>query len=98
MDLLQYIFDLFSAVSFEKSSLCCNNTARIAPLLVACEQLLRYRALPLTSYMVRNVNVNVNIDLCFTLSCELVERLPNIKRWKFSTAHMPGPLKGWSLK
>ena len=25
--------------------------------------------------MVRNVNVNVNLDLCFTLSCELVRRL-----------------------
>ena len=25
--------------------------------------------------MVRNVNVNVNLDLCFTFSCELVRRL-----------------------
>ena len=40
--------------------------------------------------MVRNVNVNVKVDSCFTLSCELVGRLPNLKRWKFSTAHMPG--------
>ena len=42
--------------------------------------------------MVRNVNVivNINVDLCFTISCELVRRLPNIKRWKLSTAHMPG--------
>ena len=39
--------------------------------------------------MVRNVNVNVKADSCFTLSCELVRRLPNLKRWKLSTAHMP---------
>ena len=25
--------------------------------------------------MVRNVNVNVNLDFCFTISCELVRRL-----------------------
>ena len=25
--------------------------------------------------MARNVNVNVNLDLCFTLSCELFRRL-----------------------
>ena len=42
------------------------------------------------SYMVLNINVNVKVDSCFTLSCELVGRLPNLKRWKFSTAHMPG--------
>ena len=42
------------------------------------------------SYIVRNVNVNVKFDSCFTLSCELVWRLPNLKRWKLSTAHMPG--------
>ena len=43
-------------------------------------------------YMVRNVNVNVNVkvDSCFTLSCEIFGRLPNLKRWKLSTAHMPG--------
>ena len=40
------------------------------------------------SQMVRNVNVKV--DSCFTLSCELVGRLPNLKRWKLSTADMPG--------
>ena len=99
-------FNLFFTVSFEKiSSLCCNNVAMIASFSVAGEHLLRYRAVPLTSYMVRNVNVNVNNDLCFTLSCELVgwptilgfpvnlsgdRLLPNIKRWNFSTAHMPG--------
>ena len=33
-----------------------------------------------------HVNVNVNVDSCFTLSCELVGRLPNLKRWKLSTA------------
>ena len=53
--------------------------------------------------MVRNVNVNV--DLCFRLSCELVERLtifgfpvnlsgdqlfPNLKRWKSFTAQVLG--------
>ena len=43
--------------------------------------------------MVRNVNVNVKVDSCFTLSCELFGRLPNIKRWKLSTAHMPGRLR-----
>ena len=50
--------------------------------------------------MVRNVNVNVNVDFCFTLSCELVGRLPNLKRWKFSTAHIPGCWRGgrWSEK
>ena len=37
-----------------------------------------------------NVNVNVKADSCFTLSCELVGRLPNLKRWKLSTAHMQG--------
>ena len=36
------------------------------------------------------VNVNVNVDLCFTLSCELVGRLQNLKRSKLYTAHMPG--------
>ena len=41
-------------------------------------------------YMVFNVNVNVKFDSCFTLSCELVGTLPNLKRWKLSTAHMPG--------
>ena len=53
--------------------------------------------------MVRNVNVN--IDLCFCLSCELVGWLtilgfpvnlsgdwlfPNLKRWKSSTAQVVG--------
>ena len=41
-------------------------------------------------YIVRNVNVNVKVDSCFSLSCELVGRLPNLKRWKLSTAHMTG--------
>ena len=41
-------------------------------------------------YMVCNVNVNVKVDSCFTLSCELFGRLPNLKRPKLSTAHMPG--------
>ena len=36
-------------------------------LSVAGEQLSRYRAVPLTSYMVRNVNENVNVDLCSTI-------------------------------
>ena len=40
------------------------------------------------SQMVRNVNVKLNS--CFTLSCELVGRLPILKRWKLSTPHMPG--------
>ena len=94
-DLLQSIFDLFLSVSFKKlSSWFCNNEAMIASLLVAGQQLSIYWDVPLISYMVRNVNVNVNVDLCFTLSCELVGRLPNLKRWKLSTAHMPGPLKG----
>ena len=31
-----------------------------------------------------------NVDLCFTLSYELVERLPNINPWKFFTAHILG--------
>ena len=63
--------------------------------------------------MVRNVNVNLNIDFSFTLSCELVGRLtilgfpvnllgdwllPNIKHWGLSTAHMLGALKGWQVK
>ena len=42
------------------------------------------------SYMVHNVNVNVKFDSCFNLSCELVGRLPNLKRCKLSTLHMPG--------
>ena len=75
-DLLRSIFNLFSTVSFKKlSSSCCNNAARIALFSVAGEYILRYRAVPLTSQIVRNVNVNVNLDLCFTLfrlSCELV--------------------------
>ena len=71
-DLLQSIFDLFLSVSFEKlSSWCCKNAAMIASLLVAGEQLFRYWTVSLTSYMVGNVNVNINNDLCFTLSCEL---------------------------
>ena len=50
--------------------------------------------------MVRKVNVNVNVDLCFTLSCELVGRLQNIKRSKLYTAHTPGHWRGgrWSEK
>ena len=46
------------------------------------------------------VNVNVNVDLCSTLSCELVGRLQNLKRWKLSTAHMLGRWRGgrWSEK
>ena len=57
-------------------------------------------AVPLTSYMVSKVNVNVNVDLCFTLSCELVGRLQNLKRLKLYTAHMPGRWRGgrWSEK
>ena len=48
--LLQSIFDLFLTVSFKKlSSSCCNNAARIASFLVAGQQLLIYRAVPLTS-------------------------------------------------
>ena len=46
------------------------------------------------SQIVRNVNVNVKIDSCFTLFCELVGRLPNLKRWKWSTAHMTGRWRG----
>ena len=42
------------------------------------------------SQMVRNVNVNVKVDSRFTLSHELMGRLPNLKRWKWSTAYMPG--------
>ena len=42
------------------------------------------------SYMVRNVNVDVKIDFCFTVSCEIFGILPNLKRWKLSTAHIPG--------
>ena len=42
------------------------------------------------SQMVRNVNVNVIVDSCFTLSCELFGRLKNLKRWEFPTAHRPG--------
>ena len=42
------------------------------------------------SYIVRNLNVNVKVDYCFTLSCELARRQPNLNRWKLSTAHMPG--------
>ena len=42
---------------------------------MAGEHLSIYPAVPLTSYMVRNVNVNVNLDFCFTLSCELFGRL-----------------------
>ena len=47
-----------------------------------------------------HVNVDVNVDLWSTLSCELVGRLQNLKRWKFSTAHMPGRWRGgrWSEK
>ena len=63
---------------------------RIALLSVAGQHLLRYRAVTLTLSMVRNVNVDVNVDSCFTLSCEPVGRLPNLKRLKLSTAHMPG--------
>ena len=50
--------------------------------------------------MVHNVNVNVNVDSCFTLSCELVGILPNLKRWKLSTAHITGRWRGgrWSEK
>ena len=72
-DLLRSIFGLFLSVSFEKlSSWCCNNATVIALLLVAGEHLSRYRDVTLTLYIVRNVNVNVKNDFCFTLSCELV--------------------------
>ena len=108
---MQSTFDLFLTVSFKKiSSSCCNNVAMIVSLLVAGENLSIYRAVILTSLMMHNVNLNVNVDLCFTLSCELVGRLiilgfhvnlsgdrllPNLKRCKSSTAYMTGPLKGW---
>ena len=60
--------------------------------------------------VVRNVNVHVDVDLCFMLSCDLFGKLtildfpvnlsgdsllPNIKHWKISTSNMPGTLKGW---
>ena len=62
----------YLTVNSEKlSSSCCNNAAMIVSLLVAGEQLSRYRAVTLTSYMVLNASVNVNVDLCFRLSCEL---------------------------
>ena len=32
--------------------------------------------------MVCNANINVNIDLCFTLSCELVGRLTILGKYK----------------
>ena len=41
-----------------------------------------------------HVNVDVSVDLCDTISCELVGRLKNLKRWKLSTAHMPGRWRG----
>ena len=59
--------------------------------------ILRYRAVPLTSWMVHTLNVNVNIDLCFMLSCELVERLPNLKRCKLSTASLQERVKQESM-
>ena len=62
------------------------------------------RAIDLVNgYMVHNVNVN--IDLCFRISCEVVGwltilgftvnlsgelLLPNTKRWKLSTAQVLG--------
>ena len=62
-DLLRSIFDLISAISFKKlSSSWCNNAAGIVSLSVAGQRLSRYWAVPLTSYMERNVNVNVNVD------------------------------------
>ena len=71
-DLLGSIFDLFPSVRSETlSSWCCNNVAMISSLSVAAEHLSRYRYVPLTSYMVRNVNVNVSNDLCFMRSCEI---------------------------
>ena len=69
-DLLQSIFDLFSTVIFKNlSSWFWNNVAMIASLSLAGQHILIYMAVPLTSYMVRNVNVSVILDLCFTLSC-----------------------------
>ena len=47
-------------------------------------------AVSFTSYMVYKVNVNVNVDLCFSLFCELVGRLKNLKRSKLYTAHVLG--------
>ena len=44
----------------------------IALLLVVGEHLSRYRDVPLTSKMMRNVYIKVNNYICFTLSCELV--------------------------
>ena len=99
--LFRSIFVLFLAVSFENvSSWCCNNATRIEWLSVAGQHLSIYWAVPLTSWMVRNANVIVNVDLCFTLSCELVGRMPNIKRWKLSTTHIPWIWRGgrWSGK
>ena len=94
-DMLRSIFVLFLAIiSKTLSSLCYNNAARIESLLVAGQHLLIYRAVPLTLYMVRNINVKVNVDLCFMLSCEHSGRLPNLKRWKLSTAHMPRRWRG----
>ena len=47
----------------------------IASFSVAGQHLLIYPAVLLISEMVHNINVNVNLDLGFTLSCELVGRL-----------------------
>ena len=70
-DLLWSISNLFLSVSFEKLSFWwCNNTAMIVSLSVIVEHLSRYQDVSLTSYMMHNVNVNVNNYLCFTLSCE----------------------------
>ena len=100
-DLLRSIFNLFSTVSFETlSSLWCNNASRIVSLSPEGQHLSIYPAVTLTSYMVRNLNVNVNVDLYFTLSFELVGRLPNLKHWKLSTANISSHWRGarWSKK
>ena len=118
---LERIFcDIFLTVSFEKFfSLCWINAARVVSLSLADQNPLIIDGLIwvlslsgeisgcaldlVEGYMVRNVNVNV--DLCFSLSCKLFGRLAilgftvnllgdwlfrNIKRWKLSIAKVVG--------
>ena len=67
---MRSIFGLFLTLSFETLSSLCRKCGKDCVIVGG-----RYQGVPLTSQMVPNVNVNVNVDFCFRISCELGGRL-----------------------
>ena len=81
-------------------SLVCNTSFLIVKKVVSGKKSVMSKNHCASFGLAIHVNVDVNVDLCYTLSCELVGRLSNLKRWKLSNAHMPGRWRGgrWSEK